>query len=163
MNEVHVKGLSQLNQLLQQLPAKIERNVLRGSLRAGVKSILPALRNNTPKDTGALAAGYKLRTNSKGGAVWASIRAGGPHAYIAKWLEYGTAAHKIVAKNGGWLLFGGMFAKSISHPGIQPRPFMAPTLYEHSQQAVVAAAHYMKQRLATKHGLDTSDVEIVAE
>jgi hypothetical protein len=37
---------------------------------------------------------------------------------------------------------------------------MRPALDAQASAAVVAAAEYMKDRLATKHGLDTSDVVI---
>jgi len=159
----HVKGLSKLNDFLQSVPAKVERNVLRGGLRAGINVVLPVARENAPKDTGEMARGMKVSTNAKKGTVIAKIKLTGRHAFLGPWLEYGTAAHKIVPKDGGWLFFGGTFAKGIEHPGIRPRPFMGPALYKQAGPAVVAAAEYMKKRLATKHGLDTSDVEIEAE
>jgi HK97 gp10 family phage protein len=159
---VQVKGLKELNQFLQQLPAKIERNVLRGALRAGARPVQQQAKANAPKDTGQLAAGIKISTGGKGGTVIAKVKLTGKHAFLGPWMEYGTAAHRIVAKGDGWLFFGGAFAKAINHPGIQPRPFMAPALYSQATPAVVAAAEYMKKRLATKFGLDTSDVEIEA-
>jgi len=51
----------------------------------------------------------------------------------------------------------------VQHPGSRPKPFMRPALDGRAQDAVVAAAQYMKRRLATKNGLDTSSVEIEAE
>jgi HK97 gp10 family phage protein len=163
MADPKVKGLSQLDKFMQQLPAKLEQNVLRGGLRAGMKVVLPAVKAGAPKDTGQMAAGFKLRTAARRGQVSASIRAGGPHGHLAHWMEYGTTAHRIVAKDGGWLFLGGSFAKSVEHPGIAPRPFMAPALIANTGPAIVATANYMKQRLATKHGLETADVEIEIE
>ena len=87
------------------------------------------------------------------------VKATGKHAHIAPWLEYGTAAHKITAKGKG-MFFGGLFVKGVQHPGSRPKPFMRPALDGRAQDAVSAAARYMKQRLATKHGLDTSGIEV---
>lgn len=158
----HVKGLSSLNKFLQQLPAKLEKNVLRGAMRAGAKVVAPVASANAPNDTGELAAGIKVSTSGKGGRVIGKVKLTGKHAFLGPWLEYGVAAHKITAKDTGWLFFGGLFAKSIDHPGLQPRPFLRPALDSQAGAAVVAAAEYTKKRLATKHGLDTFDVEIEA-
>ncbi len=160
---VHVKGLSELNKLLQELPVKLEKNVLRGALRAAAKPVLQAAKEGAPVKSGLLRDGLKISSGrGKPGTVVAKVKVTGKHAFIAPWLEYGVAAHKITAKKGGWLFFGGMFAKSIDHPGFSPRPFMRPALDGQAQAAVLAAANYMKTRLQTKHGLDTSDVEIEA-
>lgn len=161
MSEVRVKGLSELNQFLQQLPAKVERNVLRGALRAGAKPVRQEAQARAPVDTGTLRAGIVIKgSRGKPGTVAVKVVATGKHAYIAPWLEYGVAAHQVVAAKGGWLFFGGQYAKAVNHPGIAPRPFMRPALDTQAGAAVVAAAEYMKKRLATKHGLDTQDVEI---
>lgn len=163
MSDVRVKGLKELNSFLQQLPAKLEQNVLRGALRAGAQPVAEDARDNAPEKTGELKAGIKVSTKSRRGRVTASVKLTGKHAYLGKWLEYGVAAHQITAGKGGWLFFGGNFARSVEHPGISPRPFMRPALEKRAQEAVLAAANYMKQRLATKHGLDTSGVEVEAQ
>ena len=161
MNDLtHVKGMRQIGEFLQTLPVKLEKNVLRGALRAGANVVKPVAQANAPKDTGEMARGMKVSTNSKRGVVMAKVKLTGKHAFLGPWLEYGTAAHRIVAKDGGWLFFGGAFAKAIDHPGITPRPFMLPALVSHAGPAVVAAANYMKARLSSKHGLDTADIEI---
>jgi len=162
VSEVRVKGLADLNKLLQQLPAKLEANVLRGALRAGAKVVMEDAKARVPVDTGQLRDGLKISTRSRRGVVSASVKATGKHSFIAPWIEYGVAAHQITARKGGWMFFGGMFAKSVDHPGMQARPFMRPALDGRAQAAVVAAAEYMKRKLSTKHGLDTADVEIEA-
>ncbi len=161
---VNVKGLDQLQAFLDQLPAKLEQNVMRGALRAGMKqAVLPQVKANVPVKTGTLRDGLKLGTSARAGTVTAKITATGKHAFIAPWLEFGVAAHQILAKKGGWLFFGGVFAKAVDHPGIQPRAFMRTALDAQAGAAVVAAAEYMKNRLATKNGLDTADITIEAD
>ena len=163
MSEIRVKGLADLNKFLQQLPAKVEQSVLRGALRAGANVVMAEAKANVPVDSGQLRDGLKVSTSSRRGRVTAKVKATGKHAFIAPWLEYGTAAHKITAKKGKGLFFGGLFVKGVQHPGSRPKPFMRPALDGRAQDAVVAAAQYMKRRLATKNGLDTSSVEIEAE
>jgi HK97 gp10 family phage protein len=164
MAEIHVRGLSELNKFMSELAPKIEKNILRGALRSGMKVVQPVAKANVHSVSGLLAKGLKISTRAKGGKVIASLKATGPHEYIAKFLEFGTKAHFITAKKG-WLSFGGIFVKSVWHPGIKKGPyaFMRPALDGQAQSAVIAAAEYMKKRLATKHGIDTSDVIIEAE
>ena len=159
-DSVHVKGLDQLNKFLQELPVKVERNVLRGSLRAGMAVVKPVAQANARKASGLYAAGLKISTRARGGRVTASLKATGPHAWLGKWIEYGTRAHNIAAKTNGWLSFGGIFTKSVAHPGARPFPHMRPALDGQAQNAVIAAAEYMKNRLQTREGLDTSNVVI---
>lgn len=162
---VHVKGLSDLARFMDTLPPKLERNVMRGALRAGMRVVQPVARANVHSVSGELARGLKISTRARGGRVTASLRATGKHAHVAKWLEFGTAAHVIASKIGGMLAFGyGVFRKVVQHPGSRPKPFMRPALDQQAGAAVVASAEYMKKRLATKHGLDTANISIeVAE
>ena len=159
MSNLHIKGGAELNKFLQQLPAKIEQSVLRGALRAGANVVMAEAKANVPVESGQLRDGLKVSTSSRRGRVTAKVKATGKHAHIAPWLEYGTAAHKITAKGKG-MFFGGLFVKGVQHPGSRPKPFMRPALDGRAQDAVSAAARYMKQRLATKHGLDTSGIEV---
>lgn len=181
-DEIRVKGLEQLNDFLQQLPANVEKNVLRGALRAGaqvvqaeVKQLVPVSPPNTENARlyggyeGALRDSVRVGVIARAGRVIASVKAGGKSknskadAFYAMWVEFGTAAHNIVAKSKRGLFFAGGFARHVMHPGAKPKPFMRPALQMAAQRAVVAAAEYMKKRLATKHGLDTSGVDVRAE
>lgn len=174
----HVKGLAELQKLLDTLPAKLEANVMRGALRAGSKVILDEARRLVPVAlpnqknqlfyggrTGALRDSLRITTKIKGGKVTASVKAGGKRkgadVYYAKWVEFGTAAHTISSKRG--MAFGGGVHKSVQHPGAKPHPFLRPALDGRAQEATVAAAEYMKKRLSTKEGLDTADIEIEVE
>ena len=158
--EIHVRGLQELQKFLDELTPKIERNVMRGSLRAGMNVVKPVAQADIHSVSGLLAAGLKVGTRARGGRVTASLKATGKHAYLAKWVEFGTSAHNIAAKRGGWLSFMNVFRKEIAHPGAKRRPFMRPALDGQAQNAVIAAAEYMKKRLATKEGLDTSHIMI---
>ena len=160
MSEIHVKGLSDIQKFLDQLPAKIERNIMRGALRSGMKTVQPVAQHNIHSVSGQLAQGLKIGTRARGGTVTAVLQATGPHAFVAKWVEFGTKAHTIAAKEGGYLAIGDGFYKSVEHPGAAKKPFLRPALDQQAQGAVVAAGEYMKARLATQEGLDTSAVLI---
>jgi HK97 gp10 family phage protein len=159
-DEVHVKGLKDLQKFLDQLTPKMEANIMRGALRAGMNVVKPVAAANIHPVSGLLAAGLKIFTRIRGGVVSASLRATGKHAFVARWVEFGTRAHDIVAKLGGSLFFGGVFTKVVNHPGARPKPFMRPALDGQAQAAVIAAGNYIKDRLAKKEGLDTSHVMV---
>lgn len=160
MSEVHVKGLKELNDLLQTLPPKIEKNILRGALRAGMNTVKPVAQSRVHSVSGELAKGLKVGTRARGGTVTSSLKATGPHRSLAHLVEFGTKAHAIEAKDGGALFFAGSMVKSVQHPGAEPKSFMRVALDAQASASVVAAAGYMKKRLATKHALDTAHITI---
>ena len=159
MSNVNVKGLSELQAFLDQLPAKIEANIMRSAMRAGANVILKEARANVPEKTGLLRAGLKVSTRSRRGVVTATIRAGGKHAYIGKFVEYGTAAHFIKPKKAKSLFIAGIMRNGVDHPGAAPKPFMRPALDSQAGAALEAVGEAIKKRL-TKQGLDASGVDV---
>jgi HK97 gp10 family phage protein len=184
--ETVVKGLSELQAFLDQLPAKVERNIARGALRAGMNVVKVAAQANVHSVSGLLAKGLKVSSRARGGLVTSSLKAAGPHGYIAKFVEYGTAAHWIsvkdmvrpsrmtrhgaktfavrtlnkMARRGSLVIGGNFVGASVAHPGASKKPFMRPALDQKANAAVVAVGNYIKNRLATKEGLDTSGITI---
>lgn len=156
MDERHVTGLAELQSLLDTLPAKMEKNVVRGGLRAGANIIKQSAKQMAPVGEpsahnakfyggypGALRDTIRVGVRSKGGKVIAYVKAGGKskkgaNVYYAHFPEFGTV-------------------------NMRASPFMRPALDAQAQNAVVAAGEYMKTRLATKEGLDTTDIVIEAE
>lgn len=159
MADVHVKGLSDLQKFLDEFTPKMEANVMRGGLRAGMNVVKPVAQANIHSVSGELAKGLKVGTRVRKGTVFASLKAKGVHGFVAKFLEFGTKAHRISARFGS-LFFRGFFAKSVEHPGATKKPFLRPALDQQATAAVVATAVYIKDRLQTKHGLNTSHVMI---
>lgn len=168
MTDIKVKGLAELQTFLDQLPAKMEANVLRGALRAGAKPLLAAAkaaapvgepsetnRNRYKLYAGALRDSVRIsgRIDKRNGKITASVKAGGKtksgaDVFYAHMVEFGTKPH--VIGDG-------------THPGVQAKPFMRPALDAQSGAAIVAVGEYIKKRLATKNGLDTADIEIEIE
>jgi len=160
MADQNIKGLDELLKFMDQLTPKIEANVARGALRAGMNVVKPIARSNIHNVSGELSRGLKVGTRRRGSLVTSNLKATGKHRSIAHLVEFGTRAHNIAAKAKGWLSFMNIFRKEIHHPGARPRPFLRPALDAMQTPAVVAVAEYMKNRLATKHGLDTSHVVV---
>lgn len=156
-----VKGLAELQRMLDTLPPKIERNIMRGAMRAGAAVIMRHAKAAVPVDAGLLRESLRVSARARGGQVTATVIAGGPSTFYARFVEYGTKPHTITAKNRKGLSVGGLFFKSVDHPGARPRPFMRPAMDTQAQAALVAVGEYVKMRL-TKQGLDASGVELVA-
>lgn len=181
---VHVKGLSQLQAFLDQLPVKMEKNVMRGAMRAGARAVLPVAKSNVNQVSGALAKSLRAGSSARGSTVTGYVRT---RIYYAKWVEYGTRPHFIkvrpedrpsrITRRGerkafsirtinrmverGSLVIGRNFVgASVDHVGARPKPYLRPALDTQAGAAVVAVGNYIKDRLATKHGLDTSGIDI---
>ena len=155
---IRVKGLAELQKMLGTIAPRIQKNIMRGALRAGMQVIRKEAQSNIHSVSGLLASGLKVSTRVTGGRVISKLKATGKHAPIAHLVEYGTAAHSIDAKIKRGLSFGGgVVRKSVNHPGARPAPFMRPALDSQHRAAVVAVGSYVKQRL-TKQGLDASHV-----
>lgn len=179
MNDLlNVKGLKELDDVLATLPVKIQRNVMRGGMRAGANVIKNEAKDRAPVSPpsgegkrlyghymGALRDSIKVSTSSRRGVIRAFIRAGGKNkktgadVFYAHMVEFGTAAHKI----GGKLKIFGRVISGVDHPGAPARPFLRPAMDAKFGEAVVAMAQYIKLRLSTKHGIDTSDINLEGE
>lgn len=154
---VNVKGLEAIGRALEQIPDRLARGAMRGGLRAGAKVIQVLARQNIESESGDTAKSIKISTRARGREVSAKVQT---KHYTARWLEHGTRPHIIKAREGGALSFGGGFYKVIEHPGARPHPFMRPALDTGAVAAVLAVGQYLKARLATKHGIDTSEIEV---
>lgn len=166
-----VEGLATLSNFLASLPENIERNVLRGALKAGADEIADGAREACRSEE--VRASIKTTSRSEKGAVVAKVQTKGPGAYLAPWLEHGTDPHFISvdeAQSGGRtirrinrqvkegsLVIGGQFVgKTIHHPGAKPYPFMRPALDQRQAAAITAIGNHIGLKM-TKAGLETPD------
>lgn len=172
--EIKIEGLAALNKVLQELPAKIERNILRGGLRAGQKIIADAAKANISNHSGDLRDSIRVKTRARRGNVTAIVVAGDENAFYAHMVEFGTAAHyisvsekdkpkrtqrigkgrsvsmktinKMVAR-GSLVVAGRFVGPTIHHPGAAPKPFMRPAIDNNADRAVEAFKEYVAQRI----------------
>ncbi len=152
-DEQTIVGGRELFNLLQQLPLKVERNIMRAAMRAGANEFKKGAQTEVPVEEGALKASIRVTTRSKNGTVYAAVKAGGKKAPHWHFVEFGTAAHKIKAKPGHALDVNGQALREVDHPGARARPFMRPTFDSRSRAAIAAVAAKIRQRL-TKEGIN---------
>lgn len=172
----HIKGAEELQRRLLELPAKIERNVLRGALRAGAKVFEQVAQQEVPRRTGKLARSIRVSTKTRRGLVMAKAKIGNSEAHYAHMVHGGAKAHDIpgpttkAGRNalsrvlGGApvpsgrtrsgrvalraaLFFGGRFVRRVRHPGIKANPFMKRAFERGAGQAIAAIADYLRKRL----------------
>ena len=90
-----LKGGPELLQLLDQLPKNLERNVIRGGLRAGAKVIQQQAKANVPVKTGQLKRAIGIGTRTDGAKLSSYIKLRGKGSYLGLFIEYGVAPHLI--------------------------------------------------------------------
>ncbi len=155
--DIHIKGLEGLQALLDELPARIEKNVVRGGLRAAAKVVeaeakrlCPVGEGDLPKGrtSGALRDSIHVSMRTRRGRVQATIGAGGGNAWYAGMVEHGTARHWIKPKNRKSLFLAGLERQVVLHPGATKKPFMRPAIDAKAQEAIETFSAYLKNRLA---------------
>ena len=154
MADETIAGGRELDAFLQQLPVKVEKNILRAALRAGVNEYKGVAARGVPVDEGDLKRSLRVTTRVKKGTVYASLKVGGraaPHAHL---VEFGTKPHKIRPKSKKALSFGGKAAREVNHPGARPQPFMRPAADTAPGSAISAVASKIRERM-TKENLNT--------
>lgn len=159
---VRIKGLKELDAALREFPAKLQKNIMRGAMRAAGKVIQKDIRANIWVRTGEMRRGVAVRADwdPRRGAVVGKVYMSrkNKHSYIAPWLEFGTQAHRIAPrKKNGTLFLGSVFVTEVNHPGISPRPVFRPAMDRNKTAAVVAAAKYIQSKL-NERGINTPDI-----
>jgi HK97 gp10 family phage protein len=160
---VQIDGLKELYALLQDLPTKVEKNVMRGALRRGQTVFRDAAKALITDRTGALSKSVRIRFKTKSekrGWIRSHLIAGSKDAYYAHIVEFGSASYytgkgktvgkpyTIKGKNGRALLIaGGNPVSSVTHPGARPKPFMRPAFDANNQRAINETAAYIRDRL----------------
>jgi hypothetical protein len=157
------KGSAGVKRFLSQIPADIETKVLRGAARAAANVVAEEarLRSISKEVTDAIT----VRGSTKGGQIVAKVQVVGKGAYLAPWLEYGTAPHLIsvsdkareglsvnrinrLAKEGSLVIGGKFVGESVQHPGARAHPFLRPALDSKEAEAIAAAQSYINARVS---------------
>lgn len=153
---VDILGAKELAKMLNELPLKIERNIMRAALRAGASVIAAEARRNVPVDSNELKSTIRTSSNSKRGTVEANAVVGNRRTkkgWYATFVEFGTAPHIIKAgknkqrlsfrdRNGVWRT-----VLEVNHTGATAKPFMRPAFDSKGEEAVKAVADKIRERL----------------
>ncbi len=166
--EVTVTGLDQLYRNLQEIPVNIEKNIMVGSLRAGLNVYKKRAQENCPVKTGDLKKSIRvsIRRKKYTGRLNGYLRAGDKKAWYSHIIEFGSgsfyagtgtkslrAPYVIKPKErGGGLFFLGITREQVIHPGIHPKPFMRQALDAGLDEPLTAVADYIRARLAREAG-----------
>lgn len=158
-------GLIDLHRVLNELPDRLERNVLRGAMKAGADVIADEARDLCRSSE--VRESISTSASVKGRVVTALIQTKGDGSYLAPWLEYGTEPHIIRAKDPegrtagrlnrlnkrGALMIGGKFVGDLVwHPGARKLPFMRPAMDQREEQAVTVIGEQIAARLGRING-----------
>lgn len=160
MRNINMTGGEELFKALQDLPVKLEKNIMRGAMRAGAKLMLADAKAKCPVSPpsgtaskkygakeGELRDSLRISGGAKNGKVYAFVKAGNFKAYYAHMVEYGTAAHDEYAGAAHALILGGVFRKVVHHPGAAPHPFMRPAFYANAEKSTEEVGKYIGARL----------------
>lgn len=164
---VSVTGLKELDEVLKTLPEKIEKNIMRGAMRAGLSEIKDAAKSQLSSGghvkSGALQKSVRVgfaKKSEKFGWMRGRVIAGNKEAWYAHLIEFGTGSfysgkgtkskrkpYDIKPKNRKSLFFAGVMKEIVVHPGIHPTPFMRPAFDSKSAASIKAFADYMRDRI----------------
>jgi HK97 gp10 family phage protein len=157
---IAISGLSELQKMLDELPAKIEANIMRGALRQGANIYRDRARANAPVGkTGKLKKSIKVKTTLRKGKAVSQIVAGGGDAWYAKFVEFGTASfyegtgrtvgapYEISPKNRKAMKFGNVFTESAVHQGVRPMAFMRKAFDGGTTEVIDDVATYIRMRI----------------
>ncbi|MYM31487.1 hypothetical protein GTP58_24440 [Duganella sp. CY15W] len=158
MSDETIVGGRQLDAFLQSLPAKVEANILRSALRAGANVFKDEIKATIPVQLGELQRSVRVSTSSNRGTVTAKVKVGNEKAWYWRFVEFGTAAHRIGPKNAKALALAGVIVGWVHHPGARPKPFMRPAFDGRSGTALEAVGTQIRARLASV-GINASEPE----
>ena len=92
---IKLRGGPELLRLFDELPKNLERNVIRGGLRAGAKVIQQQAKANVPVKTGKLKKAIGIGTRAEGSKLSSYVKLRGSGSYLGLFIEYGVAPHLI--------------------------------------------------------------------
>lgn len=144
--EVH--GLKEVNNLLKDLPEKVEKRILRSMVRAGAQVVRKAAVANL--DGGTNNDIILKPSRSKSRAKKAIIISVGPtkEKFYLKFLELGTKPH-VIRRDQKKILSTGeeIFGVEVQHPGQAAEPFLRPALDENVDKVIEAMAKQGAKRI----------------
>ena len=158
-----IDGLDEFYRQLQEFPVNIEKNVMRGAIRAGLKPIVDEAKALCPVKSGALQKSIRIKFRNRSqqyGWIRGVITAGNREAFYAHIIEFGSGSfyegagtkskrmpYEIKPRGAKSLFFAGMMRTLIVHPGVKPVGFMRKAVDHKSAEAFEAAKAYLAERI----------------
>jgi HK97 gp10 family phage protein len=151
---VNISGMKEIEANLRQLSDDIRDKMLTDAAREGAQIVQAEAMHLAPKERGlasplSIVSRIKIRMKKPDRfGVRAYVVAGAPHSHL---LEFGTKAHKIVAKFKKALADKAareFFGRVVNHPGNRARPFLRPAFEAKKVEAVNRMADVLRQKIA---------------
>jgi len=171
---VEIKGLEELQSALKQFPQNIQKNIMRGAVRAGASLIAKDAKANVPSNTGVLkdsigiVAGKPKNKNFI--RFWVTPREGfmrtvkftladgtkwkikgEADGWYAHMVEFGTHSKRIEPLSPKTKYYGKRKKKRdaiVSQGGGSPaQPFMRPAYENKGEEAIEATKEYLAKRI----------------
>lgn len=164
----NVDGFKELEQALENVGESVSAKALRGALRSGgnivKRSIERNISANFDSDTGQLGESVRAKStlnkkqnhNIYDAAVYVGVynvravqAAAGkdiPASVIAYWLEAGVKPHDLNAKSKRSRGKVGEGSNNF-HPGIAPKPFIRPALFNNEDRVISSTRADLKKRI----------------
>lgn len=156
---VKIEGLADLQKILDEFPAKLEANIMRGALRQGANIFRDRARAAAPVKSGKLKKSIKVKTTVKKGKAISQVVAGGGDVWYAKFIEFGTASfyegngrtvgapYKIAKSKKKAMKFGDIYADNVIHQGVRPNGFMRKAFDAGETEVIDNVATYIRMRI----------------
>lgn len=146
---LELKGFDEIKRTLALLPERLQKNYLRGGVRAALAVLAKEARREAPVASGQLRRSIRTSTRAfYSGRVTGKVNVAGPRARHAHLVEFGTKPHRIIARTAKALAIGpGVLVKEVQHPGAKARPYMGSAVARKSGAAHDAFETYVHTRL----------------
>ncbi len=150
MTTVQIKGLAELNRALAELPPRLARNVLRGSVAAGAAVIRQEAKERAPRYAGEVAAGHPPPGTLKRAIYSAQARR--LSSLLEQVYHVGVVSGKRakVGKAKSGKSKDAYYWRFVEFGTVKmaARPFLRPAFEAKKLEAVEAIRRYMAERLA---------------
>ena len=150
MTTVQIKGLAELNRALAELPPRLARNVLRGSVAAGAAVIRQEAKERAPRYAGEVAAGHPPPGTLKRAIYSAQARR--LSSLLEQVYHVGVVSGKRakVGKTKSGKSKDAYYWRFVEFGTVKmaARPFLRPAFEAKKLEAVEAIRRYMAERIA---------------
>lgn len=161
-------GLDELQKQFQQFPENIEKNIMRGAIRAGLVPIRDEAIDLCPVKSGALQKSIRIkfrRQSEPYGWIRGVVVAGNFDAWYAHIIEFGSGSfyngtgtkskklpYEIKPRGAKSLFFAGVMRASVVHPGVKPVGFMRKAVDQKTADGMEAFKEYVATRIQKEFG-----------
>ena len=158
---IEVQGLNQLERALTELGRASGFKALTGALRDSSKPVVRESRRAFPKKSGETAKAIKTQV-FRGKGVTDSVATlligyDKKRAYIGRFIEKGTKAHRVPNKttgkcrnkkrNNAKVSFGGKVFSNVRHPGSSAKQVLGPAFTRSHPRSIPILKQRLKQRI----------------